>query len=146
MPADERKPASPPSSERAGGRRNERSSVPREAARRYRTDRYALERSVKVTTFRSSRPGGQRRDKAETGVRLVHGPSGVVVTATERRSQAQNRQIAFERLKVRLEKLNQRPRPRRPTSRPRSAEHRRLEDKARQAQKKRRRKIEPEDT
>ncbi|MCK4545805.1 MAG: peptide chain release factor-like protein [Candidatus Eisenbacteria sp.] len=121
---------------------NRRPSGAGETPRKYRTDRYTLERSVVLTTYRSSRPGGQRRDKVETGVRLFHRPSGVTVTASERRSQAQNRRTAFERLKVKLEKLNHRPRPRRPTRRPRAAEERRLTDKARRSQKKRMRKVE----
>jgi ribosome-associated protein len=115
------------------------------SAGRYRTDRYTLERSVIVTTYRSSRPGGQKRDKTETGVRLAHRPSGVVVTASERRSQARNREVAFERLKARLEKLNERPKRRRPTKRPRSAEERRLADKARTSRRKQQRKVGPED-
>jgi protein subunit release factor B len=49
--------------------------------------------------FVASGPGGQHRNKTESGVRLVHRPTGVAVTATERRSQAQNRGAAVERLR-----------------------------------------------
>ena len=115
------------------------------SAGRYRTDRYTLERSTILTTYRSSRPGGQKRDKTETAVRLTHRPSGVVVTASERRSQARNREVAFERLKARLDKLNKRPKPRRVTKRPRAAIERRLADKARVSRKKHRRRVHPED-
>jgi protein subunit release factor A len=102
----------------------------------HRTDRRSLERAVVIRTYRSSRPGGQRRDKTETGVRLTHRPSGVTVTASERRSQSQNREIAFERLKARLVALNRRPKPRRPTRPPRAAEERRRAGKIRHSRKK----------
>src|SRR5512137_2323014 len=47
-------------------------------------------------------PGGQHRNKTASGVRLLHLPTGIAVTATERRSQAQNRAVAVERLRARL--------------------------------------------
>lgn len=64
--------------------------------------REALERESEVTFFIASGPGGQHRNRNATGVRLVHGPSGIVVTATERRSQAANLEVAYERLARRL--------------------------------------------
>jgi protein subunit release factor B len=68
----------------------------------YSTGRDALERDSDVTFFVASGPGGQHRNKVETGVRLLHRPTGIVVTATERRSQSANREVAFERLAERL--------------------------------------------
>jgi protein subunit release factor B len=53
----------------------------------------------RVETYRSSGPGGQHRNKTESAIRLTHGPTGVVVTATERRSQHENRAKAVSRLR-----------------------------------------------
>ena len=68
----------------------------------YATDRESLERDCDLEFFIASGPGGQHRNKVETGVRLTHRPSGISVTATERRSQHANREMAYERMAVRL--------------------------------------------
>lgn len=52
-----------------------------------------------VETYRASGPGGQHRNKRDSGVRLTHRPTGVSVTATERRSQHENRHVAVRRLR-----------------------------------------------
>ncbi len=49
--------------------------------------------------YRASGPGGQHRNKTESAIRLIHQPSGITVTATERRSQHENRSKAVERLR-----------------------------------------------
>lgn len=49
-------------------------------------------------TFRSGGPGGQNQNKRDTGVRLVHRPSGAVGESREERTQLQNQNIAFKRL------------------------------------------------
>ena len=82
---------------------------------RYATDRASLERDCDVDFFIASGPGGQNRNKVETGVRLVHRPSGVMVTATERRSQRVNREAAFERMAAKLEEMMYEAPPRTPT-------------------------------
>jgi protein subunit release factor B len=69
----------------------------------YPTNREALERDCDMDFFIASGPGGQKRNKVETGVRLTHRSSGIIVTATERRSQYANREAAFERMAVRLQ-------------------------------------------
>ena len=95
----------------------------------FETDLRRLRKEVLIETYRSSGPGGQRKNKTETAVRLKHLPSGITVVATEHRSQAQNRKLAFERLRERLLKLN-RPRRRRiPTRIPLGAMERKKEEK-----------------
>jgi ribosome-associated protein len=85
--------------------------------------------------FRASGPGGQHRNKTETGVRLAHLPSGITVSATERRSQHQNREVALMRLAAALaEKAKPPPKPRRPTKPSKAAKRRRLEAKKQRGQ------------
>jgi protein subunit release factor B len=108
---------------------------------KYHTDPKVLVKQVVVETYRSSGPGGQRKNKTETAVRLTHLPSGITVIATEYRSQAQNRKLAFERLRERLVKLN-RPRRRRiPTLVPWSAIEKRKEEKKIRSKRKRLRQV-----
>src|SRR4030066_925345 len=104
---------------------------------RFDTDPQVLKKQVVVETYRSSGPGGQRKNKVETAVRLKHLPSGITVIATEHRSQAENRKLAFERLRQRLVKLNQPRRRRIPTSVSLKAIERRKEEKKTHSKKKR---------
>ena len=84
-----------------------------------------------VSTFVGSGPGGQHRNKTASAVRMVHLPTGITVTATERRSQAQNRGAALERLRAALASLTRVRRQRRPTRPTRGSQERRLEAKKR---------------
>jgi ribosome-associated protein len=88
------------------------------------------------TFFMVGGPGGQHRNKTESGVRLVHRPTGAHVTATERRSQARNRAAALARLRARLEVMARRPRPRRATEPTRASRERRLREKKRRGERK----------
>lgn len=87
-----------------------------------------------VETTRASGPGGQHRNRKDTAVRLTHRPTGLVVTASERRSQSQNRQIALERLAAKLAERRRKRKPRRPTKPTAAARRRRLEEKRHRGQ------------
>ena len=56
------------------------------------------EGDIRFERFHCGGKGGQTVNKVETGVRLIHVPTGITVTATEERSQLQNRRIAMEKL------------------------------------------------
>jgi protein subunit release factor B len=51
-----------------------------------------------VQTFKSGGPGGQNQNKRETGVRVIHRPSGAIGESREQRSQLQNKTTAFRRM------------------------------------------------
>lgn len=61
-----------------------------------------LVRQCEVDTYRASGPGGQKRNKTSSAVRLRHKPTGLSVTATESRSQHENKARAVKRLRERL--------------------------------------------
>ena len=109
----------------------------------YPTDRDSLERDCDLEFFIASGPGGQHRNKVETGVRLTHRPSGISVTATERRSQHANREVAYERMAARLEEMQHISPPRKPTRPTAASRKRRLEAKRRAAMLKKQRAVGP---
>jgi protein subunit release factor A len=51
-----------------------------------------------VQTFRSGGKGGQNQNKRDTGVRVIHPPSGARGESREERSQLQNKRAAFVRM------------------------------------------------
>ena len=57
-----------------------------------------LKRDIVFERFHCGGNGGQNVNKVQTGVRLKHLPTGITVTATEERSQEQNRRIAMKKL------------------------------------------------
>jgi protein subunit release factor B len=52
-----------------------------------------------VDTYRASGPGGQKRNKTSSAVRIRHLPSGLIVIAEESRSQHENRAKALKRVR-----------------------------------------------
>ncbi|MCB9777440.1 MAG: peptide chain release factor-like protein [Alphaproteobacteria bacterium] len=92
-------------------------------------DRASLERICAVQFVRASGPGGQHRNKRETGVRLTHPPSGVVVQATERRSQSMNLDVAYQRMASALAERAHVKKPRKATRPSAACKQRRLQAK-----------------
>ncbi len=97
------------------------------------------ENDIKIEFYKASGPGGQHRNVTETAVRIRHLPTGIVVQASESRSQARNREIAMKRLLMALEKREKKRKKRIPTKTPRSAIEKRLTEKKRESMKKRNR-------
>ncbi|MBP1751611.1 MAG: Class peptide chain release factor [Geobacteraceae bacterium] len=85
-----------------------------------------FEKDLKIEFFKSSGPGGQHKNVTESGVRIRHIPTGIVVHASESRSQAQNRVTAMKRLLRALMKREQKAKMRIATKIPRKAIEKRL--------------------
>ena len=63
------------------------------------------EREIKFQTMRSTGPGGQNVNKVNSAVRATHKPSGTNVVVMDSRSQHQNKKIAIERLKAKMQEV-----------------------------------------
>src|SRR5438045_8193613 len=102
------------------------------AANRDRPTDLALERLARecdITPFRSSGPGGQKKNKTESSVRVRHRPTGITRIGTESRSQTRNREAALERVWEELRRRARRRPPRVPTRPSAAAKERRLDEK-----------------
>jgi protein subunit release factor B len=88
-----------------------------------------LEKECKIIFFISSGPGGQRKNRKKTAVKLIHIPTGTTVTITKFRFQYQNRRYALIKLKEKLQKLKEQRKPRVLTKPPFYAKEERLKIK-----------------
>ena len=103
---------------------------------RLSSDLERLARECVITPYKSSGPGGQKKNKTESSVRVRHRATGITRIATESRSQAQNRERALERVWAELKRRAARRKPRVGTKPTRAAVERRLAEKRRAGERK----------
>jgi protein subunit release factor B len=102
------------------------------------------EADIRVEFYRGSGPGGQHRNVTDSAVRIRHFPTGIVVQASERRSQSQNRELAMERLRKALSRLEKKEKKRITTKIPNRERKERLRSKRVAAERKKMRSVSDE--
>ena len=95
-----------------------------------------LLKECNVNTFRAGGRGGQHLNKTESAVRLIHIPTGIVVTCQDERSQYRNKHKCFIQLRKKLEMLNYQDPERIPTRKPKIAKKKILDSKKKHSIKK----------
>lgn len=96
-----------------------------------------LLKECNIDTFRAGGKGGQHVNKTESAVRITHLPTGTNATCQDERSQLKNKRKCLIQLRKKLEVLNYRPPARIPTTQPKAVKEKILQDKKKQADKKR---------
>ena len=91
----------------------------------------------RVETFRAGGKGGQHQNTTDSGVRLVHRPTGIRAESRTERSQHRNKGRALARLREKLEALHHVDAPRIATRVPAAEKRRRRDDKRRRGRLKR---------
>ena len=82
-----------------------------------------------VDVFHATGPGGQCVNTADSAVRMVHEPTGIVVVSRESRSQYRNRQLCLQKLREELSRRAVPPKARRATKPTRGSHERRMHAK-----------------
>lgn len=97
----------------------------------------ALLSECEISTYRSSGSGGQHVNVTDSAVRLVHLPTGIVVSSQKERSQYLNKQDCIKKLRKVVAKLNYRKPKRIPTRIPRAVKTKNRLKKTKESEKKR---------
>jgi len=100
----------------------------------------------RIETFKSGGKGGQHQNTTDSGVRLIHIPSGIIASGRRLRSQHGNKKAALRILRKKLEASRKKSKQRISTKISRAARERRLSNKRQHSAKKSLRKKPSEDT
>lgn len=68
--------------------------------------RFDKDDDIRYEALRSSGKGGQNVNKVSTAIRAIHIPTGISVVSMDRRSQIQNKKIAYLRLMKKIDEKN----------------------------------------
>lgn len=101
---------------------------------------FIKKQDIKVESFKSSGPGGQRKNKTETAIRITHLPTGIVATGTEFSYQYQNKKSAFKKLEQKIRQRYEKKKKRIPTKKSKATKQKILNYKKKHSEKKKFRK------
>lgn len=96
-----------------------------------------LEDEIEFEFYRSSGPGGQKKNTTDSAVRARHVPTGIMVVATADRSQHRNKQAAIAEIARRLAIRRKKRVPRVPTKPTKASKERRIQEKKQRTETKR---------